>query len=76
LNMKELEAQWQKAGISINDKPEIVATLFNIGFANSKPHPDPLPGGAEIDIASTTYSFGGLAGSFYYSSELTDVFPR
>jgi hypothetical protein len=76
LNMKELEAQWQKAAISISDRPEIVATLFNIGFANSHPHADPLSGGAEIDIGTTTYSFGGLAGSFYYSDEMTDAFPR
>lgn len=76
LDMKETEAQWQKAGISIADRPEILATLFNIGFANSKPHPNPLPGGAEIDIGTTTYSFGGLAGDFYYSDELTDIFPK
>jgi len=76
LDMKETEAQWQKAGTAISDRPEIVATLFNIGFANSHPHADPLPGGAQIDIGTTTYSFGGLAGDFYYSNEMTGVFPR
>ncbi len=76
LIIKELEAQWQKSGISITDRPEILATLFNIGFQNSHPHADPQSGGAAITLGNTTYSFGGLAGQFYYSNELIDVFPR
>ncbi len=74
--IKELETQWQNAGFPITDRPDVIATLFNIGFQNSHPHADPQVGGAEIDIASTTYSFGGLAGEFYASDELTNVFPR
>jgi hypothetical protein len=74
--IKEIETQWEKAGISINDRPDVIATLFNIGFQNSHPHSDPQSGGAEIDIGTTTYSFGSLAGSFYSSNELTDIFPR
>ncbi|MEI6057452.1 MAG: hypothetical protein WCQ60_00590 [bacterium] len=74
--IKEIETQWQRAGFSIADKPEIIATLFNIGFQNSKPHAGAQVGGAAIVIGSTTYSFGGLAGDFYYSNELTDIFPR
>jgi hypothetical protein len=76
LMMKEIETQWSNAGIPIDTMPDVVATLFNIGFQNSNPHPNPEVGGAEIDIGSTTYSFGGLAGDFYASNELTDVFPR
>ena len=76
LMIKELEDQWRQAGYPIADKPEIVATLFNIGFQNSKPHVGAQIGGAAINIGSTTYSFGGLAGDFYYSNELTDIFPR
>ena len=76
LLIKELETQWRTAGYPIDDRPNIVATLFNIGFEYSKPNPSPQVGGAEIDIGSSTYSFGGLAGSFYESDELTDVFPR
>ena len=76
LDIKELEVQWKNAGIPIDDKPDIIATLFNIGFNNSKPHPNPLSGGAEIDIGSSTYSFGSLAKSFYDSDELTAQFPK
>jgi hypothetical protein len=74
--IKELETQWQNAGDPIADRPDIVATLFNIGFQYSHPNSNPQVGGAEIDIGSTTYSFGGLAGSFYASDELIDEFPR
>ena len=79
--LKEIETQWNKAGFPISgspslDRPEILATLFNIGFANSKPNASPQVGGAEIDIGTSTYSFGGLAGSFYYSDELIEEFPR
>ena len=76
LMIKELETQWQVAGFPIADRPDILATLFNIGFQNSHPHAGAQVGGAEIDIGSTTYSFGGLAGEFYASDELTDIFPR
>jgi len=76
LDMKEIESQWQKASFPIDTRPEIVATLFNIGFQHSEPNANPQVGGAEIEIATTTYSFGGLAGEFYYSGELTEEFPR
>jgi hypothetical protein len=76
LALKETMSQWQKAGFSISDKPEILATLFNIGFANSHPNNNPHSGGAVIDIGTNSYSFGELAGLFYYSDELIDIFPR
>jgi hypothetical protein len=76
LFMKEVESQWQKSGIQISDRPDIVATLYDIGFDSSHPHANPLSGGAEIDIGTTTYSFGSLAGSFYESEELIEAFPR
>ena len=74
--IKEIEKQWEKAGFPIDNRPDILATLFNIGFANSHPNSNPEIGGAEIRIGTTTYSFGGLSGSFYVSNELIDVFPR
>ncbi len=74
--LKEIQTQWEHAGFPISDKPEVLATLFNIGFQNSHPNADPKSGGAQIDIGTTTYSFGGLAGSFYYSDELLTEFPR
>ena len=74
--MKQVESQWQNAGFPIDDRPDVVATLFNIGFNNSHPHTDPLSGGAEIDVENQKYSFGSLAQDFYSSNELIDEFPR
>lgn len=76
LLIRELEAQWQNAGFPIEKRPDIIATLFNIGFAHSHPGPNPQVGGAVIEIGSTTYSFGGLASSFYGSGELIGEFPK
>lgn len=73
---KEIMAQWQKAGYDISNRPEILATLFNIGFDHSKPGPNPQVGGADLNIAGQDYSFGRLAFEFYYSSELLDDFPQ
>jgi hypothetical protein len=76
LMIRELEAQWKNTGFSIDNRQDIIATLFNIGFENSHPNANPQVGGAEIDIGSSTYSFGGLAESFYASDEMNDVFPK
>lgn len=73
--MKEIMFEWEKAGFPISDRPDIVATLFNIGFGNSTPKADPKSGGAEIDLGGTTYSFGALGGAFYTSDELVEFFP-
>jgi len=74
--LKQLEKQWLNAGFEISDKPEILATLYNIGFAHSKPNASPKVGGADITITDTTYSFGRLAYEFYYSDELTNIFAK
>ncbi len=74
--IRELETQWKASGYDISKKPGVVATLFNIGFIHSKPNANPKIGGAAIVLASSTYSFGGLAESFYNSDELIDLFPR
>lgn len=76
LYMNEVIHQWSSAGFSIGDKPEIVSTLYNIGFNHSQPNAAPKIGGAEIKIGDIGWSFGGLAGEFYYSNLLTDIFPR
>jgi hypothetical protein len=76
LYLKEVETQWQNAGYPITDNPAVLSTLFNIGFAHSNPNPNPQVGGAEIDLGGQAYSFGGLAGDFYDSNLLTDIFPR
>lgn len=76
LYLREVMHQWEKAGFDITEKPEILATLYNIGFQNSKPKTDPQVGGSEIEISNKKYSFGRLAYEFYYSRELELEFPR
>lgn len=76
LYFKQIMTQWKSAGYDISNKPEILVTLYNIGFANSKPNANPQSGGAEIKIGDRTYSFGSLAKEFYYSDELLEEFPR
>lgn len=76
LYLREIEAQWEAAGFSLDDKPEIAITLFNIGFEHSQPHAQPQAGGAPISVGGTSYPFGVLGGEFYHSTELLDVFPR
>lgn len=76
LYLKEIETQWRNAGFPIENRPDVLSTLFNIGFAHSMPNASPEVGGAEIDIAGQKYSFGGLAADFYDSALLADVFPR
>lgn len=76
LYIKEIEAQWERAGFPITTSPEIVITLFNIGFERSNPHANPEAGGAPITVGGRTYPFGVLGAAFYHSDELLDVFPR
>jgi hypothetical protein len=75
LYLAEINHQWQKAGFDIHTNVGVLSTLYNIGFTHSKPNAAPEVGGAEIDIGTTTFSFGSLAQSFYNSSELTSYFP-
>jgi hypothetical protein len=76
LSIKEIETQWAHAGFPINARPDVIATLYNIGFEHSMPNADPKVGGAAIVINGVTYSFGALANQFYTSNFLNDVFPR
>ncbi len=74
--LKEVMAQWERAGFDIANDPDALVTLFNIGFANSRPNANPQPGGAAITVGGTTYAFGALGAAFYRSDELLSVFPR
>ena len=74
--LKQIISQWKNAGFDISARPEILSTLYNIGFAHSKPNANPNSGGAVINVGGTDYSFGQLAAQFYYSDELISVFPR
>ncbi len=73
--LKEIIHQWDQAGYNIGDRPEVLATLFNIGFVKSVPKENPEVGGSNIVINDRTYTFGGLAYEFYYSGEISDIFP-
>ncbi len=76
LYIKEVEAQWARAGYPIDGKVGVISTLYNIGFEHSEPKPDPQIGGAAISLSDGTRSFGALAAEFYSSALLTDIFPR
>lgn len=76
LYLKQIQTQWERAGFTIDDRPDILSTLFNIGFKYSIPKADPQVGGAAITLSNGTKSFGGLAKEFYDSNLLTDIFPR
>lgn len=72
---KQIIEQWRREGFDISRRPEILATLFNIGFQNSIPKLVPKSGGSVLQIGGSEYSFGQFAGLFYYSQELAEEFP-
>jgi hypothetical protein len=59
----------------ISNRPEILLTLFNIGFKGSQPKPNPQVGGAQVKVHNQSFTFGGIGFDFYYSGELTKEFP-
>ena len=64
LFMKQIQAQWNKAGYNIDNRPEILATLYNLGFYYSVPKADPKVGGTVINIDGMDYTFGDIAYEF------------
>lgn len=75
LNIKQMKVQWERAGFPISDRPEILATLFNVGFEVSVPKANPVVGGSGILVHKQPYTFGSIAYEYYYSGELFDLFP-
>ena len=75
LFLKQVKVQWERAGFPIDDRPEILATLFNIGFIGSIPKENPRVGGSTIKIYDKPHSFGSISYEFYYSGELYELFP-
>ena len=67
--------QWKRSGYDIVNRPDILFTLFNLGFAASKPGPDPKCGGSHITVHDEIYTFGVICNDFYYSGELAEQFP-
>ncbi len=75
LFMRQVIAQWKASGYDISTRPEVLSTLYNLGFNRSIPKPNPGVGGAPITINGKEYSFGQLGYEFYYSGELLNEFP-
>jgi len=75
LFMKQIQAQWQKAGYDVSNRPDVMATLYNLGFYYSVPKDNAKSGGSTITINGVDYVFGDIAYEFYYSGELSDIFP-
>ncbi len=67
--------QWRRAGYDISERPDILFTLFNLGFEVSKPNPEPKCGGSRIHVGDREYTFGVIGNDFYYSGELAEDFP-
>jgi len=67
--------QWKRAGFDISDRPDVLFTLFNVGFSASHPHADPVCGGSHITVDGKVYTFGSIGFDFYYSGELAQAFP-
>jgi hypothetical protein len=73
--LKEIRQQWKRSGFDISDRPEILATLYNVGYAMSIPKANPSVGGSTVVINEKNYTFGALAYEFYYSGEMLELFP-
>lgn len=73
--IRQIATQWKKAGYSIDERPEILASIFNLGYRKSIPKKYPAVGGSNFMIRDKEYTFGGVAYDFYYSGELLNEFP-
>ena len=67
--------QWRRAGFDISNRPDILCTLFNVGFSQSHPHGDPRCGGSHIKVDGRLYTFGAIGFDFYFSGDMSDAFP-
>ena len=73
--LRQYQAHWTREGYDLSYRPEILGTLFNIGFHKSAPKKNPEAGGSSFTVGNKTYTFGGLCFEFYYSGELMEEFP-
>jgi len=73
--MRQFQAHWEQNGFDLSNRPEILGTLFNLGYQKSKPKKNPEVGGSTFKIGEKDYTFGGLCFEFYYSGEMQDAFP-
>lgn len=73
--IKQIKTQWETAGFPIDNRPEILASLFNLGYQKSIPKKNPAVGGSNFKIREQDYTFGSVAYEFYYSGEMSNIFP-
>lgn len=73
--MRQFQAHWERNGFDLSNRPEILGTLFNLGYQKSKPKKNPEVGGSTFKIGEKDYTFGGLCFEFYYSGEMQEAFP-
>lgn len=75
--IKQIDSAWVRAGFPIAKNNEgVYATLFNLGFAKSRPNANPKIGGAFIKIGGRNYTYGEIAARFLESEELIKQFPK
>lgn len=74
--IKEIETEWARAGFDVTQKPEVIATLFNLGFDQSVPKADPVASGSSITLAGNTYIYGELGALVYNSDEFGTIFTK
>ncbi len=67
--------QWRRAGYDISDRPDILFTLFNVGFSQSVPKPNPVAGASNLKAGARASTFGAIGFDFYYRGDLADAFP-
>jgi hypothetical protein len=75
LFIKEITNQWARASYDTANRPDVIVTLYNIGSDKSLPKSNPQIGGATIIVNDAHYTYGELGVDFYYSDELTQIFP-
>ncbi len=73
--LRQYQAHWERNGFTLENRPEILASLFNLGYQKSKPKKNPEAGGSTFNVGGKDYTFGGLCFEFYYSGELQELFP-
>ena len=73
--LRQYQAHWERNGFTLENRPEILASLYNLGYQKSKPKKNPVVGGSTFNVGGKDYTFGGLCFEFYYSGQLQELFP-
>ncbi len=64
LYLHQVKNEWERANFDYSNRPEILVTLYNVGFAYSLPKPNPKVGGSTIKIHDKLYTFGAIGFDF------------